>query len=105
MVLEFLFPFRCFNLSFLNFEKTQEVIKKIVLTYIKAVKNFKYGKNNDKYQDKAKLYQQVLNKALPITETFYPGYLLLFFFNNATNHFIYTKNVLQVKNINKNVGS
>lgn len=47
---------------------------------------------------------QVINKALPITQTFYPGYSVLFFLNNATNYFIYIKNTLQVKDINKGVG-
>lgn len=65
---------------------------------------FKYKKNNDRYQDRAKLHQQVVNKSLPIVKAIYPGYSLLFFFDNAINHFVYAKNALQVKDINKNAG-
>lgn len=66
---------------------------------------FDYGKNNDGYWDGAKLHQQVVNKALPIAEALYPGYSLLFLFNNATSHSVYAKDALQVKDMNKGVGS
>ena len=63
-----------------------------------------YGKNNNRYWDGAKLYQQVINKTLPITKVLYPGYSLLFYFDNAINHSIYTKDILQVKDIKKGIG-
>lgn len=66
-----------------------------------AVEIFKYRKNNNDYCDKAKLYEQVVNKTLPIIEALDPGYSLLFLFNNATNYSLYVKNVLQIKDINK----
>ena len=31
----------------------------------------------------------------------YPGYELLFMFNNATNHAIYAKSILKVAHMNK----
>lgn len=104
MVSEFLLPFGRLNLSFLSLEKRQEVIKKAGLTHTEAVENFEYGKNNDGYWDGAKLHQQVVNKALPIAEALYPGYSLLFLFNNATSHSVYAKDALQVKDMNKGVG-
>lgn len=38
---------------------------------------------------------------MPIEEVLHSGYNLLFMFDNATNHSIYAKNALQVRNINK----
>lgn len=104
MVLEFLLPFRHLNLFFLSSEKRQEVLEKTGFIHIETVEIFEYGKNNDRYWDRAKLHQQVINKALPIAEAFYPSYSLLFLFDNATNHSIYIKDVLQVKDINKGAG-
>lgn len=49
MVLEFVPSFGRFNLSSLNLEKRQKIIKKAGLTYIEAVKIFEYRKNNNKY--------------------------------------------------------
>lgn len=43
----------------------------------------------------------MINKALSIVEAFYLKYILFFLFDNAISHSIYTKNKLQVKNINK----
>lgn len=47
-----------------------------------------------------KLHQQVVNKVLPITKTFILD-SLFYLFDNATSHFVYAKDALQVKNINK----
>lgn len=69
-----------------------------------AVEIFEYGKNNDRYWDKARLHQQVVNKALPIAEALYPGYSLLFLFDNATSHSVYAKDALQVQDMNKASG-
>lgn len=45
-----------------------EVIEKSGFIITKTVKIFKYKKNNDKYWDKVKLYQQIVTKALLIAE-------------------------------------
>lgn len=45
----------------------------------------------------------MVNKALPIAVAFYPGYSLLFLFDNATSHSVYVKDALQVKDMNKDV--
>ena len=63
---------------------------------MKAVKILEYGKNNNGYWDRAKLHQQVVNKALPIAKAFYLRYLLLYLFDNTTNHSVYAKDALQV---------
>ncbi len=45
-----------------------------------------------------------MKKALPIGEALYPGYELLFLFDNATSHSIYAQDELQVANRNKGPG-
>lgn len=45
--------------------------------------------------------QQIKAKALPIVEALYPGYKLLFMFDNAISNAIYAKNKLQVMYMNK----
>lgn len=52
------------------------------VSHTKAIKIIEYGNNNDEYLDRAKLHQQVINKALLIIKTLYPRYLLLFLFDN-----------------------
>lgn len=42
-----------------------------------------------------------MKKTLPIGKALYPGYALLFLFNNAISHSIYTPNAFQVVHINK----
>lgn len=96
MTSEFLLAFGRLNLSSLSQSKRQKVIKKTGLLDTKAVEIFEYGKNNDGYWDRAKLYKQVIDKALPIAEALYPGYFLFFLFDNATSHSVYAKDALQV---------
>lgn len=105
MTSEFLFPFGQLNLAFLSPEKRDKVVEKCGLVSTKVVEIFKYEKNNNSYQDEAKLYYQVMNKTLPITEVFYLEYSFLFFFNKITSHFVYKKDALQVKDMNKGIES
>lgn len=104
MVTEFILLFGRLNLASLTPEKREKVIEKTGLRHTEAVEVFEYGKNNDGDWDGAKLHQQVVNKTLPVAKALYPGYSLLFFFNNATSHSVYAKNALQVKDINKGIG-
>lgn len=104
MTSEFILPFGQLNLASLSPEKREEIVQETELIETEAVEVFEYGKNNDRYWDGAKLHQQVVKKALPITKTLYPGYSLLFLFDNATSHFVYAKDALQAKNINKKSG-
>lgn len=101
MVSEFILPFGRLNLTSLSPEKRQKVLEQTGLSHTEVVEIFEYGKNNDGYWDDAKLHQQVVNKALPIAEALFPGYSLLFLFDNATSHSVYAKDALQAKDMNK----
>ena len=104
MVSEFFLPFGRLNLSSLPENKKKEVMEKAEITITKAVVLFEYGKANEGYWDGPKLHQQVVNKALPIAETLYPGYSLLFLFDNATSHSVYAQDALCTTQMNKRVG-
>ena len=66
---------------------------------------FEYGSSNKKFWTGDHLLQQIVDKAFPIAEILYPGYELLFMFDNATSHSVYAKNVFHVRNMNKNQDS
>ena len=104
MTSDFLLLFGRLNLASLSSEKRKDVVEKCGLLEMEAVKVFEYRKNNDGYWDGAKLHKQVVSKALPIAEALYPGYSLLFLFDNATSHSVYAKDALQVQEMNKGVG-
>ena len=104
MVCEFLLPFGRLNFLSLSEEKKKEVLKQTELKITKATKLFEYKKANKDYWNRPKLHKQVVNKALPIAEVLYPGYLLLFLFDNATSHTVYTDNLLHTIKINKSSG-
>ena len=104
MTFEFILPFGQLNLASLSPKRREKIVQETGLIETKAVKVFEYGKNNDRYWDGAKLYQQVVKKALPIAEALYPDYSLLFLFDNSTSYFVYTKDVLQAKDMNKGFG-
>lgn len=57
MASKFFLPYGRLNLAFFTQEKKEEVIQKTGLMETEAVKVFKYGKNNDKYWDRAKLHK------------------------------------------------
>lgn len=71
---------------------------------LEAAKFFEYSKNNDGYWKGEHLLQQMVEKALPIGEALYPGYQLLFLFDNATSHSVFALDALQVGEINKGTG-
>ena len=96
MTSDFLLPYGRLNFNSLTQDKKEEIAFITGLLETEAAKIFKYGKNHDRYWDGAKLHQQIVHKALPIAEGLYPGYLLLFLFNNATSHSVYAKDALQV---------
>lgn len=95
MASDFLFLFSRLNLSPLSKEKKKVIIGKIGLTVTKAVELFEYGKSNKGYCNGPKLYKQVVNKALPITKALYPGYSLLFLFDNKTSHSMFAQDALR----------
>jgi len=45
------------------------------------------------------LVKQVTEKALPIAQFLYPGYDLVFMFDNATSHSVYAEDALRVANM------
>lgn len=104
MVLEFFLLFGRLNLSSLPEDK-KKMMEKAKLIISKAVMLFEYVKANKEYWDRSKLYHQVVNKGLPITEAFYLDYSHLFLFDNATSYLIYAKNVLRTIQMNKKIGS
>lgn len=104
MVSEFLLPFGRLNLSSLSELSQQDLIERCGLTETEAVEIFEFGKNNQGYWTGADLLKQVKNKALPIAQALYPGYSLLFLFDNATSHSVYGQDALQVKNMGKGPG-
>ena len=77
MVLEFLLLFRCFNLLSLSLKKRQKFVEKSAHSHIEIVEIFEYEKNNDKYWNEAKLYQQLVNKACPLQR---PSILFIYFY-------------------------
>lgn len=46
----------------------------------------------------------MVNKALPIAEALYPGYSLLFLFDNATSHSVFAQDALHTTQMNKGTG-
>lgn len=71
---------------------------------LEAVEFFEYGKNNEEYWTGEHLLKQVVKKAMPIKKALYPGYQLLFLFDNATSHLVFASDALQVDEINKGTG-
>lgn len=47
------------------------------------------------------MLKQVITKVLPIVEALYPGYQLLFLFDNVINYLVFALDVLQVDEISK----
>ena len=84
MAFEFLLPYGRLNLFSLSPKKREEIKEETGPVETEAVEIFEYRKNNDGYWDGAKLHNQVVNKALSIAQALYPGYSLLFLFDNAT---------------------
>lgn len=100
MAFNFLFSYDQLNLAFFTF-KEKNAIYQTKLLKEKVIKIFQYLKNNDRYQDGAKLYQQMVHKALSITKTLYLEYSFPYLFDNVINNSIFVKDILQVKDINK----
>ncbi len=65
---------------------------------------FEYGRMEQSYQTGENLLDQIINKAIPIAESLYLGWGLLFMLDNTTSHSIYVKDALQVAQMNKGTG-
>ena len=99
MVSDIFLPWSQLNLLSLSSEKQDRLVSLGVP--FEAVTFFEYGKMEERYWIGEHLLNQIQKKALPIGETLYRGYALLFMFDNATSHSIYAKDVLRVANMNK----
>jgi hypothetical protein len=101
MVSDFLLPWGRLNLLHLPEDRLAEADVKGVP--LEAVELFEYGKREG-YWDGACLLKQLTEKALPIAQFLYPGYDLVFMFDNATSHSIYAEDALKVSSMCKGKG-
>lgn len=81
MMLDFLLPWSQLNLLLLPPQRQKELVSSDIP--LEAVTYFEYGKMEESYWTGEHLLDQIINKALPIAESLYPGYELLFMFDNA----------------------
>ena len=102
MVFDFLLSWSRLNVFSLSNKLQLEKITSGVPA--EAATYFEYGNNNEGYWTGDHLLQQIVDKALPIAEALYPGYELLFMFDNAKSHSVYAKDAFRVGNMNKNQG-
>ncbi len=85
---DFLLPWSRLNLLSLSSEKQEKLVNSGVPR--EAITYFEYGKSEEGYWTREHLLNQIVKKALPIGEVLYPGYVLLFSFDNVTSHSIHT---------------
>jgi len=101
MVSDFLLPWSRLNLLSIPIARREELVASGIP--LEAAILFEYGKE-DGHWDGERLLNQIVNMALPIAEALYPGYDLLFLFDNATSHLIYAKDALRTTHMNKGTG-
>jgi hypothetical protein len=101
MVSDFLLPWSRLNLLSIPIARQKELVASGIP--LEAAVLFEYGKE-DGHWDGERLLNQIVNMALPIAEALYPGYDLLFLFDNATSHLIYAKDALRTNHMNKGTG-
>jgi hypothetical protein len=101
MASDFLLPWSRLNLKHLTKARLAEAEARGIP--LEAVELFEYGKQEG-YWDGACLLKQVTEKALPIAQFLYPGYDLVFLFDNATSHSSYAHDALRADNMCKGEG-
>ena len=102
MVSDFLLPWSRLNLLSLPLQQQEDLASSGIP--LEAVTYFEYGKTKEGYWTGEYLLDQIVKKTLPIGEALYPGYELLFLFDNVTSHSIYAPDALQVTHMNKGPG-
>ena len=102
MVSDFLLPWSRLNLFSLPSQQQEDLVSSGIP--LEAATYFDYSKIEEGYWTGKYLLDQIRAKALPIGEALYPGYELLFMFDNATSHAVYAKDALQVAHMNKGPG-
>ncbi|KAI0999515.1 hypothetical protein K3495_g8683 [Podosphaera aphanis] len=103
MVSEFLLPFGRLNLSSLEEEKVEERQAE-GLRFTGAVEILEFEKTQDGYWNGENFLQQLEAKAILIAKALYPGYSLLFLFDNATSHAVFSDDALRTCDTNKRCG-
>ena len=101
MVSDFLLPWSRLNLLSLSKPRQEEFVNSGVP--LEAAVYFEYGKEDGCWDGKL-LLRQAIERALPIAEALYPGYNLLFLFDNATSHSTYADDALRASEMNKRDG-
>lgn len=101
MVSDFLLPWGRLGFKHLPQAEKDRVIESGLAP--EAAVYFEFGQH-DGYWDGKCLLEQLKEKALPVAEQLYPGYQLLFLFDNATSHAVYEDNALRVGSMSKNEG-
>ena len=96
MVSDFLLPWSRLNLY--SLPKAQQDQLAASGVPLEAAVSLEYGKDEGHW-DGEKLLHQILDRAVPIAEALYPGYELLFLFDNATSHSIYADDALRTQKI------
>ena len=91
MVSDFLLTWKRLNLFYLQLYKQKALIASGISE--EAAKIFKYGQENG-YWNKAKVVNQIWEKALPIAQALYPRYQIIFMFNNAKSHAVFAKDAV-----------
>ena len=84
MVSDFLLPWSRLNLFSLPTQQQKDLAKSGISLEVAIY--FEYGKTEEGYWTREYLLDQIVKKALPIGEVLYPGYALLFLFDNAISH-------------------
>jgi hypothetical protein len=97
MVSEFLLPWGRLNLRHLAEPDRQRLNDQRVPT--DATVFYEYGATGKGYWDGEDLLQQVTEKALPIAQALYPGYEIVWIFDNATSHSVYKEDALRVNHM------
>lgn len=92
MVSDFLLPWSKLNLLSLSLQQQENLANSGIS--LKADTYFEYDKTEERYWTEEHLLNQIVKQTLPIREALYPGYKLLFLFDNITSHLIYTPDIL-----------
>lgn len=102
IILDFLLPWSHLNLFSLSTQQQEDLAKSGVP--LEAATYFEYRKTKEWYWAGEHLLDQIMKKALPIGEALYPGYELLFMFDNTTKYSIYAPDAFEVAHMNKGSG-
>ncbi len=101
MDLKILLLFDPLNFYLLSTENKNKMIEKIKLNVTKNIQRFEYKKASKRYLNRAKLYKQVVNKALSLAYVFYLDYLFSVLFDKIISYSISSQDILCILKFNK----